>query len=72
MGENGRYCERSRQKRAPMRLTIVLQPRASGRRVTPKAPLSNMERGSDRSETPPTAILHDTHSVEGLLLRTSR
>jgi hypothetical protein len=66
MGENGQYCERSRQKRAPMRLTIVLQPRASGRRVTPKASLAHMERGSDRSETPPTAILHDTHSVEGL------
>jgi len=39
--------------------------KASGRGVTPKAPLAHVERGSGRSEAPPTAILKDTHSVEG-------
>jgi hypothetical protein len=38
----------------------------SGRRVTRKAPLAHVERGSGQSEAPPTAILQDTHSVEGL------
>jgi hypothetical protein len=37
----------------------------SGRRVTPKAPSAHVERGSGQSEAPPTAILQDTHSVEG-------
>jgi len=39
--------------------------RVSGRRVTPKAPSAHVERGSGQSEAPPTAILQDTHSVEG-------
>jgi hypothetical protein len=38
--------------------------KASGRRVTPKAPLAHVEGGSGRSEVSPTAILQDTHSVE--------
>ena len=40
--------------------------RVSGRRVTCKAPLAHVEGGSGRSEASPTAILQDTHSVEGL------
>ena len=40
--------------------------KASGRRVTPKAPLAHVEGGSGRSEASPTAILQDTHSVEGV------
>jgi hypothetical protein len=39
--------------------------KASGRRVTRKAPLAHVEGGSGRSEASPTAILKDTHSVEG-------
>jgi hypothetical protein len=38
--------------------------KASGRRVTRKAPLAHVEGGSGRSEASPTAILKDTHSVE--------
>ena len=39
--------------------------KASGRRVTRKAPfLAHVEGGSGRSEASPTAILQDTHSVE--------
>src|SRR5215217_4636495 len=53
---------------------------AFGRRVTCKAPLAHLEGGSGRSEAPPTAILQDTHSLEGafcevglsLLLRVCR
>jgi hypothetical protein len=40
--------------------------RVSGRRVTRKAPVAHVEGGSGRSEASPTAILQDTHSVEGL------
>jgi hypothetical protein len=36
-----------------------------GRRVTRKAHLAHVEGGSGRSEASPTAILQDTHSVEG-------
>jgi hypothetical protein len=39
--------------------------KVSGRRVTRKAPLAHVEGGSGRSEVSPTAILQDTHSVEG-------
>jgi len=40
----------------------------SGRRVTSKAPsLAHVVGGSGRSEASPTAILQDTHSVEGVL-----
>ena len=39
--------------------------KVSGRRVTCKAPLAHVEGGSGRSEASPTAILQDTHSVEG-------
>jgi hypothetical protein len=42
--------------------------KASGRRVTRKAPLAHVEGGSGRSEASPTAILKDTHSVEGAIL----
>jgi hypothetical protein len=38
--------------------------KASGRRVTRKAPSAHVEGGSGRSEASPTAILQDTHSVE--------
>jgi len=38
----------------------------SDRRVTCKAPLAHVEGGSGQSEAPPTAILQDTHSVEGV------
>jgi hypothetical protein len=37
-----------------------------GRRVTSKAPSAHVEGGSGRSEASPTAILKDTHSVEGI------
>jgi hypothetical protein len=37
-----------------------------GRRVTRKAHLAHVEGGSGRSEASPTAILQDTHSVEGV------
>jgi hypothetical protein len=38
----------------------------SGRRVTSKAPsLAHVVGGSGRSEASPTAILKDTHSLEG-------
>jgi hypothetical protein len=40
--------------------------KASGRRVSCKAPSARVEGGSGRSEASPTAILQDTHSVEGL------
>jgi hypothetical protein len=40
--------------------------KASGRRVTCKAPSARVEGGSGRSEASPTAILQYTHSVEGL------
>ena len=39
---------------------------SSGRRVTRKAPLAHVEGGSGRSEASPTAIIQDTHSVEGV------
>jgi hypothetical protein len=39
--------------------------RGSGRRVTCKAPSAHVEGGSGRPEASPTAILQDTHSVEG-------
>ena len=39
--------------------------KVSGRRVTSKAPSAHVEGGSGRSEASPTAILQDTHSVEG-------
>jgi len=64
-------CEGSRQKRAPMRSRRSGPGRpsgdtkASGRRLTRKAPLAPVEGGSGRSEASPTAILQDTHSVEG-------
>jgi hypothetical protein len=41
----------------------------SGRRVTSKAPsLAHVVGGSGRSEASPTAILKDTHSLEGEFL----
>ena len=40
--------------------------KVSGRRVTCKAPSAHVEGGSGRSEASPTAILQDTHSVEGV------
>jgi hypothetical protein len=72
--ENGRMCcEGSRQRRAPIRSRRCSGPgrpsgdtEVSGRRVTSKAPLAHVEGGSGRSEASPTAILHDTHSVEGI------
>jgi hypothetical protein len=53
---------------------MLLRPRAAcGRRlgVRPTSHLqgtleAHVEGGSDRSEASPTAILQDTHSVEGL------
>ena len=39
--------------------------RVFGRRVTSKAPSAHVEGGSGHSEASPTAILKDTHSVEG-------
>src|SRR5215208_8291551 len=72
-GENGRMCcEGSHQRRAPMRSRRCSGPgrplgdtKVSGRRVTCKAPLAHLEGGSGRSEVSPTAILQDTHSLEG-------
>jgi hypothetical protein len=43
----------------------------SGRRVTCKAPSAHVEGGSGRPEASPTAILQDTHSVEGLFSEVS-
>jgi hypothetical protein len=54
-------------------VTMLLRPgrpsgdaEASGRRVTSKAPLAHLAGGSDRPEASPTAILQDTHSLEGV------
>jgi hypothetical protein len=66
-------CEGSRhRRRAPIRSRRCSGPvwpsgdtEASGRRVTRKAPLAHVEGGSGRSEASPTAILKDTHSLEG-------
>jgi hypothetical protein len=65
-------CEGSRHRRAPMRSRRCSGPgrplgdtKVSGRRVTCKAPLAHLEGGSGRSKTSPTAILQDTHSLEG-------
>jgi hypothetical protein len=65
-------CEGSPQRRAPMRSRCCLGPgwpsgdaEASGRRVTSKTPLAHLVGGSGRPEASPTAILQDTHSVEG-------
>ena len=52
---------------------MLLRPRAALGRRQGLRPTSHfqgtlgahVERGSGRSETPPTAILQDTHSVEG-------
>jgi hypothetical protein len=52
---------------------MLLRPRAAVGRRQGLRPTSHfqgtlgahVERGSGRSETPPTAILQDTHSVEG-------
>jgi hypothetical protein len=40
--------------------------KASGRRVTCKAPSAHVVGGSGRSEASPTTTLKDTHSVEGV------
>jgi hypothetical protein len=40
--------------------------KVSSRRVTCKAPLAQLEGGSGRSKTSPTAILQGTHSLEGV------
>jgi hypothetical protein len=45
--------------------------RMFGRRVTCKAPSAHVEGGSGRPEASPTAILQDTHSVEGEFLELS-
>jgi hypothetical protein len=42
---------------------------ASGRGVTCKAPSAHVVGGSGRSEASPTVTLQDTHSVEGVILR---
>jgi hypothetical protein len=47
------------------RAAVGRDTKASGRRVTRKAPVAHVEGGSGRSEVSPTAILKDTHSVEG-------
>ena len=39
---------------------------AFGRRVTSKAPLAHLVGGSGQAEASPTAILQDTHSLEGV------
>jgi hypothetical protein len=44
---------------------LLSDTKVCGRRVTCKAPLAHLEGGSDRSEVSPTAILQDTHSLEG-------
>src|SRR5215217_8059982 len=73
-GGNGRYCEGSGQRRAPMRSRRSGPGRpsgdtkVSGRRVTCKAPLAHLEGGTGRSKTSPTAILQGTHSLEGEFL----
>src|SRR5215216_687516 len=73
-GETGRYCEESRHRRAPMRSRRsgprwpLSDTKVSGRRVTCKAPLAHVEGGSGRPEALPTAILQDTHGVEGEFL----
>src|SRR5215217_1365319 len=53
-------------------VTTLLRSRAavgdtkvSGRRVTSKAPLAHLVGGSGQAEASPTAILQDTHSLEG-------
>src|SRR5918995_3496055 len=78
-GENGRYCDGSRHRRAPMRSRRCSGPgrplgdtKVSGRRVTCKAPLAHLEGGSGRSEVSPTAILQDTHSLEGVFSEVPR
>jgi hypothetical protein len=65
-------CEESRQRRAAMRSRRCSGPgwplsdtKVSGRGVTCKAPLAHVEGGSGRPEALPTAILKDTHSLEG-------
>jgi hypothetical protein len=72
-GENGRMCcEGSRhRRRAPMRSRWLRPLVAVGRHqgVRPTSHLqgtfrAHVEGGSGRSETSPTAILQDTHSVE--------
>jgi hypothetical protein len=53
---------------------MLLRPRAALGRRQGLRPTSHfqgtlgahVERGSGRSETPPTAILQDTHSLEGV------
>jgi hypothetical protein len=42
---------------------------ASGRGVTCKAPSAHVVGGPGRSEASPTVTLQDTHSVEGVILR---
>jgi hypothetical protein len=69
-------CEELRKRRAPMRSRrsisgwLLGDTKAYGRRVTSKASegisLAHVEGGSGRSEASSTAILQDTHSVEGL------
>jgi hypothetical protein len=66
-------CEGSRQRRAPMRSRRCPDPgRPLGdtKGVRPTSHLqgtfrAHVEGGSGRSEASPTAILQDTHSVEG-------
>jgi hypothetical protein len=67
-------CEGSCHQRAPI-LGHDAAPSPGGHRATPRRPadeslrrhlsLAHMEGGSGRSEASPTAILQDTHSVEG-------
>src|ERR671914_692716 len=52
---------RSRSAPAPAR--PLGDTKVSGRRVTCKAALAHLERGSGRSKTSPTAILQGTHSL---------
>jgi hypothetical protein len=64
-------CEESRHRRAPMSSRrsgpgwLLSDTKVSGRRVTCKAPLAHVEGGSGRPEALLTAILKDTHSLEG-------
>ena len=44
---------------------VAMATQGIGRRVTSKAPSAHVEGGSGQSEASPTAILQDTHSVEG-------
>jgi hypothetical protein len=46
--------------------------KASGRRVTRKAPLAHVEGESGWSEASPTATLKDTHSLEGVFSEVRR